>query len=312
MHIGNMHPNSRRLVPPTNLLVAFLAVSRSLSVSRAAEELNLTQSAVSRQVQQLEDLLGVKLFERVKKRLVATNVGRSYAAELHPALERIRAATLKTAIRSDGNILNFAILPTFGSRWLIPRLPAFQRAYPNYTIHLSTTLEVFDFETQEFDAAIHFGRPDWPGAQLDLLMGEVVIPVCSADYAEQAGLRTKADLSGCTLLQIITQRDPWADFFAQFGLPRQQMRLGPSFQLYSMMIQAAIQGMGVALIPDFLVQGELDAGLLVAPLPMSMRIDANYYLAYPEHSRALPAFRSFRLWLLEEARRQTGAPAMTA
>ena len=304
-----MHPNSRRLVPPTNLLVAFLAVARSLSVSKAAEDLNLTQSAVSRQVQQLEDLLGVKLFERVKKRLVATNVGRAYAVDLRPALEQIRAATLKAAIRSDGNILNFAILPTFGSRWLIPRLPAFQDAHPNCTIHLSTTLEVFDFETEEYDAAIHFGRPDWPGAQLDLLMGEIVIPVCSAEYAAQVGLRTESDLPGCTLLQIITQRDPWADFFAQYGLSRQDMRLGPSFQLYSMMIQAAMQGMGVALIPDFLVQRELDAGLLIAPLSGSMRIDANYYLAYPEYSRALPAFRSFRTWLLEEARGQTAEPA---
>lgn len=293
--------SSRRLVPPTNLLIAFCATAKHLSVSRAADELNLTQSAVSRQVQQLEELLGVRMFDRVKKRLVLTEVGQAYAEAIRPALDTIADATLTSAIRSDGNILNIASLPTFGSRWLIPRMPAFHEKHPDIAIHFNTRLEVFDFSAVQIDAAIHFGD-EWPGASLDFLMNEIQVPVCSPSYAEEHNIREEADLAGCTLLQVISRRNSWEEWFEQGGLSKRDMKLGPSYQLYSMLAQAAVSGLGVALIPDFLMETELAAGRLIAPFGRTLRSKSSYYLAYPPRSRALRSFQAFRGWLLEEVR----------
>lgn len=290
---------NRRLIPPTHLLVAFSCTARYLSVSRAADELNLTQSAVSRQIQQLEDLLGVRMFDRVKKRLVLTEVGRTYAEALRPALEAIASATLGSAMRSDGNILNLTSLPTFGSRWLIPRMPSFHDRHPEVTVHFNTRLEVFDFDAVQMDAAIHFGD-EWPGAILDHLMEEVMVPVCSPAYAEKNRIGEEKDLMRCTLLQNISRRDSWGEWFGQGDLPVKAMRMGPGFQLYSMVIQAALSDLGVALLPDFLIREELAAGRLVAPLERKLKSRSSYYLAYPPRSRSLPAFQAFRRWLLSE------------
>ncbi len=170
----------RLTVPSLSALAAFEAAARHGSFTRAAEELSLTQGAVSRQVAHLETVLGVALFQRARQRVALTPAGAAYAAEIRDGLSRLAAATVSTmAFRGAGGVLNLAILPTFGTRWLIPRLPRFTEAHPGITINFTTKLVPFDFAREPLDAAIHFGDPVWPGARLHRLMGEEIVPVAA-------------------------------------------------------------------------------------------------------------------------------------
>ena len=295
----------RRDLPSLSSLEAFEAAARHRSFTRAALDLHVTQGAVSRQVQALEDHVGVPLFHRAKKRISLTPAGETFLPKVRAGLERLEAATLqlKAFKGAASGVLNLAILPTFGTRWLIPRLPAFMSAHPEVLVNFTTRLDVFDFAEEDQDAAIHNGRPDWPGAVLDHLMDEEVVVVASPALARKAGLRKPADVAGQVHLQLASRPEAWREWLDGVGLPRVDGRHGPRFEHFAMILQAAASGLGLAVVPRFLAEDELRDGHLVIPFRDAAVRSRSYWLVYPEAKRDQPALRAFREWLLDEVRR---------
>jgi LysR family transcriptional regulator, glycine cleavage system transcriptional activator len=291
-------------------LRAFEAAARHLSFSRAAEELCLTQGAVSRQIRSLEEMLKLKLFVRVRSHVTLTEAGAAYLPEVRASLTRLEAATLELlAHRGTGGVLNLAILPTFGTKWLIPRMASFWKAHPNITVNFATRAVAFDFAKERLDAAIHFGDVSWPGAVALRLMGEEVVLACSPALLQGPGLARVQDLERYTLLQHTTRPNAWLEWLTAADNSTINGLKGPRFEHFSMVIQAAIAGIGVAVLPRFLVEDEVAAGRLVVPLDIAVRSEHAYYLVYPEEKSELPALRAFRDWLLAEAREAGGATA---
>jgi LysR family glycine cleavage system transcriptional activator len=297
----------RSLLPGIANLLAFEAAARHGSVSRAAEELNLTQSAISRQILQLEASLGIVLFKRVRKRIVLTDAARIYVAELRPALEDLSKATHNAmALVGIDGILNLAVMPTFASRWLIPRLPAFLAHHPNATVNFTSRIEPFDFAHESFDAAIHFGSVKWPGTVGEHLMDEEVVPVCSPSYLAQNHISCPRDLAKAKLLQQTTRPTLWADWFSHTGTVAPGALRGHRFEQYAMIEQAAFAGMGVALLPRFVVEDDIATGQLQLALPNSVLTTEAYSIVYPEPKGDIPLVQAFRDWIVREARTASG------
>lgn len=292
---------SRRFLPSTALLQAFEAAVRLESFTAAAAELNLTQSAVSRQIRTLEEMLGAPLFVRERQTVKPTVAGRNYAREIRGALDVIGMATLRFRANPNGGTLDLAILPTFGTRWLAPRLPDFVARHPGVTINLTTRLAPFDFSLDPVDAAIHFGPPTWPGAELDFLMGEVVVPACSPEMKRRHGFREPGDLVAAPLLHLVSRPDAWENWFARNDVATEVAR-GMLFDQFATETQAAISGMGVALLPKFLFRPEFDRGDLVEAVPRPAQSRENYYLAWPVERCDHPPLVAFRAWIREAAR----------
>lgn len=293
----------RGFLPNVGNLLAFEATARHGSVSRAAEELNLTQSAVSRQIQQLEESLGVSLFSRARQRVVLTDVGRLYASQVRGTLNELSDATHQViALSGTSGVLNLATLPTFGTRWLMPRIPDFFALHPGATVNFGVRLVPFDFADEPFDAAIHFGEPHWPGAICDLLRKEEAVPVCSPAYRKRENIRTPEDLARATLLQQSTRPTAWAEWFASVDVAIGNPMRGPRFEQFAMVAQAAAAGLGVGMIPQFLIDDELASGRLEVLFPHSLLSNGAYYLVYPEHKAEAPLVRSFRDWLINQTR----------
>lgn len=291
----------RAFLPSMADLLAFEAAARHHSVSRAAAELHLTQSAVSRQIRQLEDQLGTALFHRVRQRVVLTDAGRVYAADLQGVLQQLSAITQKAmAFSSADGLLNLAVLPTLGTRWLIPRLPRFMALHPDVTVNFSARTEPFDFAGTPFDAAIHFGAPHWAGAVCQYLMHEEVVPVCSPGYQNQYGIHTPQDIAR-VVLQQSTRPTQWAEWFERVGAPTNLALRGPRSEQFAMIAQAAVSGLGAALLPRFLIEPELTAGSLVElSTTVLTSSDDAYYLVYPETRAQTPLVKAFRDWVVGE------------
>jgi LysR family glycine cleavage system transcriptional activator len=295
-----------RALPSLAALDAFEAAARHLSFTRAAHELHVTQGAVSRQVQALEEFLGVPLFQRIKKRVSLTSAGTTYLAKVRSGLDRLEAATLELrAFRGVAHgVLNLAILPTFGTKWLIPRLSGFMAAHPEVLVSLSTRLEAFAFDEEDQDAAIHYGAADWPGTVMDRLMDEVVVVVASPALLARTPVGNPQDLADHVLLQLTGRPDGWREWLDGMGISGIDGRHGPRFEHHAMVIQAAMAGLGLAVLPRFLVEDELRTGHLVLPFPgPGVKSRKAYWLVCPEPKHDLPALVAFRTWLLEEIER---------
>lgn len=289
----------KTFLPPVADLLAFEASARHTSMSRAAEELHVTQSAVSRQIRQLETQLGMALFHRVRQRVVLSDAGRVYAADVRAALQQLSGATQKAMAWSDGDgLLNLAVLPTLGTRWLIPRLGDFAARYPNVTVNIAARSEPFDFAQESMDAAIHFGAPHWAGAVCEYLMHEQVVPLCSPGYQHKHSIQQVQDLSVVVLLQQTTRPTQWADWFEQAGADGMHALHGPRFEQFSMIAQAAVSGLGAALLPRFLVETEIASGALIELFPQALTSSDAYYLVYPESRAQAPLVSAFRDWIL--------------
>lgn len=299
----------KSFLPPVTDLLAFEAASRHTNISRAAEELHLTQSAVSRQIRQLEAQLGMALFHRVRQRIVLTDAGRLYAADVRAVLHQLSAVTQKAMTWSDGaGLLNLAVLPTLGTRWLIPRLGDFAARYPDVTVNIAARSEPFDFAQAPLDVAIHFGAPHWAGAVCEYLMHEQVVPLCSPGYQRQHGIQQIQDLASVVLLQQTTRPSQWADWFEQMGADSAHALRGPHFEQFAMIAQAAVSGLGAALLPRFLVETEISSGALVELFPQALTSSDAYYLVYPESRAQAPLVRAFRNWILGQCHLEA-APA---
>lgn len=291
--------------PPSMMsLRCFAAAARTGNFTRAADELNLTQSAVSRQIAKLEASLGVRLFTRAGPYLQLTERGRAYAEAVGAPLAAIVAASARFRSELDSGVITLATLPSFGMRWLAPRLTHLTRAFPEVVVNLFARSDEFEFAAETFDAAIHFGRPNWPGALCDYLFGEVCIPVASPAIAEGA---TRQSLEHMPLLTLANRPYAWEDWAAQAGVSLAPRKPTARYEHFAMLAQAVSAGAGAALIPDFLIEDELRDGRLVPVVEHSLISEGAYYLVYPEEKLEKSAFRKFRDWLLSEARQGGGS-----
>ena len=292
----------RRKIPSTNALISFEAAARPESFTKAAEELSLTQSAICRQISALEEFLGIQLFRRTRRGVKLSEAGTAYARRVTAQLDAVERDTLAVMSQQGAQNIELAVGPSFGTQWLLPRLAEFQRQQPQITINLSSRTRPFLFADTEFDAAIHFGDGDWSGSQAHFLMRENAQPVCSPRLL---GTRKQIDaqtLAQMPLLQQSTRPYAWRQWFAHQGLNVPQDLSGARYELFSMLAQAASHGMGVALIPPFLIERELADGHLVVAHQQSVPSDNGYYLIVPERKVESAALRAFRDWLLPVAR----------
>lgn len=286
----------RRYLPSIASLRAIEALDRLGSATAAAEDLSLTQSAVSRQLQQLEEQLGISLIQRDKRQMNLTETGRQYASDIRGALQSIAKASMGLHSRPGAKGLSLAILPSFGMRWLVPRLAHFAQLHPDVPVNLSTRLTDVEFDADGFDAAILYGDGYWPDAQALKLADEQVIPVCSPALAKSSGFETAADLTGGNLLHIATRPDAWDDWLRARGAPP-PVRSGALFDQFSAITQAAIHGLGVALLPDFIAKTELSSGKLKSVVEGYSPSLNGYYLVWPKHKATDPALLLFREWI---------------
>ncbi|WP_319823677.1 LysR family transcriptional regulator [Thalassovita sp.] len=297
----------RRFLPSISSLRALEALDRLGSATAVAEELNQTQSAVSRQLQALEAQLGTELILRERKKMRLTPAAQDYAAEIRAALQQIAQASVKLQLNPEGGSLNLAILPTFGMRWLVPRLGEFARLRPDVTINMSTRIERFNFAVEPFDAAIHYGKPDWSGAAHLKLMDEHVLPVCAPDLIAGQTIAHPRDLLDYPLLQIQTRPQAWAGWFASYGVEAPGLP-GTVYDQFTTITQAAIHGLGIALLPDYLARPELDSGRLVAAYGTATRTLGSYYLVWPVEKARNRSLTVFRAWLATQAELEDGLP----
>jgi DNA-binding transcriptional LysR family regulator len=299
----------RKKIPSLEALSAFEAASRHLSFTRAGEELCLTQSAIGRQIASLEKYLGVSLFNRIKKRVSLTDIGLVYAREVREYLDKMEQATLEAmAHRGAGGTLELAVIPTFTTRWLIPRLPEFYQQYQEITLNMTTRTAPFLFTDTPFDAAIHFGNPVWPGCVTKHLFGEEIIPVCSARLIHTQLPLQPADVLHFSLLHQTSRPNAWRRWFALAGIQEMNSMRGARLELFSMLVEAARAGLGMALVPRFFVQHELESGELVVPCDIPLKTSKGYYLVYPERKQSSLILQAFERWLLGAAKqhRETG------
>ena len=297
----------RRLLPSTRALAAFDAVARLGSFTAGAQALELTQGAISRQIRALEDQLGVTLVDRDRHRVSLTPAGERYAEGIRNALHQISSASLDVISGPGRGTLNLAILPTFGTRWLAPRIPGFLADHPGVSINLTTRLRPFDFSGDDIDAAIHHGAPDWPGAECVFLMSEMEVPACAPVLLEGDGINEPKDLLSQPLLHIATRPYAWPDWFSATGIEHPAAS-GMSFDQFATVAQAAIAGLGVALLPRFLIEDELLRGDLAIAFDQPLESRYPYYLAIRNDRLHYPHVSAFRDWLVAEAN-HAGLPA---
>lgn len=293
----------RRKIPSTAALVAFESAARHQSFTKAAEELALTQSAVCRQIAALEAFLGVELFRRTRRGVRLTEEGLSYGRRIAAQLDAVERDTLAVMGQQGSTSLELAVVPTFATQWLLPRLKDFQGRHPEVTVNLTNRTRPFLFADTEFDAAVYFGDADWPGTAADFLMRENPVPVCSPELIAPHGSLDAREIAALPLLQQSTRPYAWRQWFGSLGLQVEGDMRGPRYELFSMLAQAAMHGMGVALIPPLLIQRELAEGRLIVPLQHAYLSDKAYYLIVPERKAESAALRAFRDWLLDQAQR---------
>ena len=287
-----------RLHPPVHLLRAFLAVTRLGSVSRAAQSLHLTQGAVSKRILELEENLGVTLFERVRRKLVPTPAAARYDAALRPLLAQVEAATLELIASAEGGgALRLSTLPTFGAKWLIPRLPAFAAAHPRVEVHFVPYLQGYDFRRPDLDCSILYGDGCWPDAQADYLTGREMVLIAPPAGAPGAALRQPQDVAHHTLLHHVTVPDAWQRWCEAQGLRGVNVYRGPQLDQYQSLIRAVQSGMGLALVPLCLVRDDIAAGSVTRPFDSVLEHRLGYWLCWPEPKASLRPLAAFRAWL---------------
>ena len=285
-----------QLIPSLGMLLAFEAVIRHGSVTGAAGELHLTQSTVSRLVQGLEAQLGRTLFVRSKQRLVATSAALAYQREVTRGLDLVQHAGLALIANPGGGSLALAVLPTFGTRWLAPRLERFFDEHPGISLNLSTRIGRFDLAADVFDAVIFYGEPDWPGALHAKLFDEHLTACATKAFLAKHRVKRPRDLARLPLLQLETRLGAWDDWFRAQGETPPPVS-GMLLDQFAMMIQAAISGLGVALLPDYLAAMEIAEGRLVPVARPAVRGTGAYWLAWPESRNDWPPLVAFRAWL---------------
>jgi len=296
----------RRRLPPLNALRAFEAAARHLNFSRAADELSVTPGAVSQQIQNLEDYVGVALFKRTPKGLLLTDPAQIALPALREAFDRLAEAASMLSAAVDGRRLTVTVPPSFASKWLLPRLGSFEALHPDVDVWVSAGMELTDFASGEVDLAIRYGAGRYPGLEVIRLMQETVIPVASPELLANNPLENLGDLSNAVLLHdgspdADESCPDWTMWLAARGVRGVDGARGPRFNQSSLVIEAAVGGRGVALAKRALAQVDLDAGRLVAPFQIATAVDFAYYLVHPKTKGRLPQVKAFITWITAEA-----------
>ncbi len=291
-----MGPMSRRL-PPLNPLRAFEAAARLGSFTVAAAEMGVSPVAVGRQVRVLEQHLRVPLFHRCHRAIALTRAGQVLYESATEALDLIAAASRRISGTERGDVLTIQSYTTFSQRWLIPRLPIFQREFPSITLCLTSATGPVDFASGEIDAAIRSGPSEHPGMEADRLATIELLPVCTPAVKELCGLTKPRDLARCTLLYSLVREHDWDAWLKANRCGTLQAAHHISFESSALAYEAALRGLGVAMGIHVLVEQNLKDGLLIAPLPGSHVLTDAYYLVRPRDRPASPALRKFRSWV---------------
>lgn len=294
----------RRKIPSLQALACFEAAARHQSYTRAAQELALTQGAVSRQLTALEDFVGVALFKRTRHGVTLTQRGRDYAAQVALRLQALEQDTLDVmSTQGRGSVLHLAAVPTFATRWLIPRLPELKRLHPDLTVHIETRTRPFMFADTPFDCALFAGTPEqvdqWAGTLATRLLEEVVLPVCHPSLLPGQDGGTPEALAELPLLQQSTRPDAWRQWLEAQGVAAPHALSGARFELFSMTVAAAVHGMGLALVPRLLITQELARGDLVVACDRPLANQRAYYLVRPDGPDTTPATQIFLDWLVQ-------------
>jgi len=290
-------------LPPLKALRAFEVAARHLSFTRAAQELFVTQAAVSHQIKALEEHLGVRLFRRMNRSLLLTDEGQRLRPAVRQAFDLLRAASAELAAGERTGPLTVSVLPSFAARWLVPRLGSFFQQHPEIDLRIDPSTTLSDFDQGDVDIGIRYGRGDYPGMVADRLLEEDIFPVCAPALARSAhGLRRPEDLRHHTLLHDDSHAD-WRTWLLAAGVDGIDPNRGTIFTDSSMLILAAIAGQGVALARRVLVADELAAHRLVRPFRLSLPTEFAYYVVCPQATAHRPKIAAFRAWVVEEAHR---------
>ncbi|NIA69576.1 transcriptional regulator GcvA [Pelagibius litoralis] len=306
-----------RKLPPLKALRAFEAAARHLSFTQAAAELHVTQAAISHQVKILEENLGLPLFRRLNRRLVLTAAGQIYLPVLREAFDRIAAGTKQLYKDDDSGPLQISVLPSLAAKWLLPRMSRFRDRHPDIDVMISANNKLVDFSDDSVEMGVRYGRGEYPGLQVDLLLSDEVFPVCSPSLMKGPHpLRTPDDLRHHTLLHDEISREDespdWRSWLRAAGVTGVDWSRGPGFSDSSMVIEAAAAVQGVALGHRWLAAADLDSGRLVQPFGPSIPSKHAYYIVCPPALAERRRVRLFREWLLEEAERTSAETAALA
>jgi LysR family glycine cleavage system transcriptional activator len=288
-------------LPSLNGLRAFEAAARHLSFTLAASELNVTQTAISHQIRRLEEELGVRLFIRQNRALALTPEARDYLPGIRAAFNDLRLATDRLLRKDDDKVLTVSTLASLAAKWLLPRLTDFQEANPGIDVRITTSTSLVDFQRDNVDAAIRYGRGQWAGLRADWLMADELFPVCSPSLLRgDRPLRQPEDLKGYPLLHTSNANsDDWRLWLTAAGLPADIAKQpGITFDMIFMTIQAAIDGIGVAMGRTSYVRDDIAKGRLVVPFKIALPADAGFYLVSPEGRREAPKLAAFRQWMI--------------
>ncbi|RXH05846.1 transcriptional regulator GcvA [Bradyrhizobium vignae] len=291
-------------LPSLNGLRAFEAAARHLSFTLAASELNVTQTAISHQIRRLEEELGIRLFIRQNRALALTPEARDYLPGVRAAFNDLRLATDRLLRKDDDKVLTVSTLASLAAKWLLPRLTDFQEQHPGIDVRITTSTSLVDFQRDNVDAAIRYGRGQWPGVRAEWLMADELFPVCSPSLLRgDKPLRRPEDLRNHPLLHTSNANsDDWRLWLTAAGLPADIARQpGITFDMIFMTIQAAIDGIGVAMGRTSYVQDDIAKGRLVVPFKIALPADAGFYLVAPEGRRQAPKLAAFRQWVLAAA-----------
>ncbi|OTG79430.1 LysR family transcriptional regulator [Acinetobacter sp. ANC 5054] len=305
----------RRNIPSLQSLICFESAAKHASYTHASQELFITQSAVSRQIQQLEEFLGVSLFSRTRHGVDLTEAGKQYAKSIKPFLQGLEKSTSDLMTHKGlGGTLKIGVVPTFATRWLLPKLHRLNAQHPEITLHLETSTKPFLFNDNIFDAAIFAGTEQqikhWPGIQAHFLMNESIVPVCSPTLIQQMFPEAKLDseyayhlspeqLIQLPLLQQTTRPMIWQEWFQAQKIQHEKPFAGQRHELFSMLAVAATHGMGMALIPKMLIESELKKKELVLASTQQLEGARKYYLIHSSHDIS-PMIVNFVEWMKQE------------
>jgi LysR family glycine cleavage system transcriptional activator len=288
-------------LPSLNGLRAFEAAARHLSFTLAASELNVTQTAISHQIRRLEEELGIRLFIRQNRALTLTAEARDYLPGVRAAFNDLRLATDRLLRKDDDKVLTVSTLASLAAKWLLPRLTDFQEAHPGIDVRITTSTSLVDFQRDDVDAAIRYGRGQWPGVRADWLMADELFPVCSPSLLRgDKPLHRPEDLRGYPLLHTSNANsDDWRLWLTAAGQPADVSKQpGLTFDLIFMTVQAAIDGLGVAMGRTSYVRDDIAKGRLVVPFRIALPADAGFYLVSPEARADSPKLSAYRKWLV--------------
>jgi LysR family glycine cleavage system transcriptional activator len=304
-----------RRLPSLNALRAFEAAARHLSFTKAADELNVTQAAISHQVKSLEDQLGLRLFRRLNRRLLLTDAGQTYVSGLTVAFDGIAEATERATAERSGGSLRISTLPSMAAKWLLPRLPRFRARHPEIDVLVSASHGLADFRRDDLHLAIRYGGGKYPGLEVVPMMDDEIFVVCSPKLLQDGPpLRSPADLRHHTLLHdtsVEANRRDWRVWLERLGETGVDPDRGPGFSDSNLIIEAVMAGEGVALTRRSLAFDDLAAGRLAIPFGPIRPAANRYYIAYPRANAELSKVRKFIQWLLDEVEADRAAGRLT-